>query len=121
MVSVGHPLAGVAVGLPQRQLSWYVLWFLFPGVAERVLPADNWALYRRWIWAGAQPGQDPDLDRQLADLCRPGALEAGLWYRANNDPAQFPISDPAQFQMPRSPAPPLASGPATTPPCPKPR
>jgi pimeloyl-ACP methyl ester carboxylesterase len=102
VVSVGHPLAGVAVGLPQRQLSWYVLWFLFPGVAERVLPADNWALYRRWIWAGTQPGQDPDLDRQLADLSRPGALEAGLnWYRANNDPAQFPAFDPAQFQMPK--------------------
>jgi pimeloyl-ACP methyl ester carboxylesterase len=99
------PLAGVAAGLPQRRLSWYVLWFLFPGVAERVLPADDWALYRRWIWSGVQPGQDPDLDRQLADLSRPGALEAGLnWYRANNDPAVFPADDPtlSEAQMTRS-------------------
>jgi pimeloyl-ACP methyl ester carboxylesterase len=100
-VSVGHPLAGVAAGLPQRRLSWYVLWFLFPGVAERVLPADDWALYRRWIWADAQPGHDPDLDRQLADLSRPGALEAGLnWYRANNDPAEFPADDPTRYSLP---------------------
>jgi pimeloyl-ACP methyl ester carboxylesterase len=100
-VSVGHPLAGVAAGLPQRRLSWYVLWFLFPGVAERVLPADDWALYRRWIWGDAQPGQDPDLDRQLTDLSRPGALEAGLnWYRANNDPAEFPADDPTRYSLP---------------------
>jgi pimeloyl-ACP methyl ester carboxylesterase len=101
VVSVGHPLAGVAAGLPQRRLSWYVLWFLFPGVAEQVLPADDWALYRRWIWSGAHRGQDPDLDRQLADLSRPGALEAGLnWYRANNDPAHFPADDPTRFPLP---------------------
>jgi len=101
VVSVGHPLAGVAAGLPQRQLSWYMLWLLFPGVAEQVLPADSWALYRHWIWSDAQPGDDPDLDRQLADLSRPGALEAGLnWYRANNDPTLFPISDPTRFPLP---------------------
>jgi pimeloyl-ACP methyl ester carboxylesterase len=100
-VSVGHPLAGVVAGLPQRQLSWYVLWFLFPGVAERVLPADDWAVYRRWLWSGTPPGQDPDLDRQLADLSRPGALEAALnWYRANNDPADFPLDDPTRFHLP---------------------
>jgi pimeloyl-ACP methyl ester carboxylesterase len=100
-VSVGHPLAGVAAGLAQRRLSWYVLWFLFPGAAERVLPADDWALYRRWIWSDTEPGQDPDLDRQLADLSRPGALEAGLnWYRANNDPAVFPADDPTRFSLP---------------------
>jgi pimeloyl-ACP methyl ester carboxylesterase len=100
-VSVGHPLAGVAAGLPQRQLSWYTLWFLFPGVAERVLPADDWAFLRRWAWDDAQPGQDPDLDRQIADLSRPGALVAGLnWYRANNDPAAFAASDPTRFKLP---------------------
>ena len=65
--SVGHPRAGVAAGLAQRRLSWYMLWFLFPGVAERVLPAEDWALYRRWIWSDSRPGQD----RQLADLSPP--------------------------------------------------
>jgi pimeloyl-ACP methyl ester carboxylesterase len=101
VVSVGHPQAGVAAGLPQRRLSWYVLWFLFPGVAEQVLPADDWALFRHWGWAGAARGQDPDLDRQLADLARPGALEAGLnWYRANRDPVGFAALDPSSVAFP---------------------
>jgi pimeloyl-ACP methyl ester carboxylesterase len=78
-----------------------MLWFLFPGVAERILPADDWAFFRRWAWDGAEQGQDPDLDRQLADLSRPGALEAGLnWYRANNNPAHFAATDPARFDLP---------------------
>jgi pimeloyl-ACP methyl ester carboxylesterase len=100
-VSVGHPLAGIATGLAQWRMSWYMPWFLLPGVAERVLPADDWAFYRRWAWNDAKRGQDPDLDRQLADLSRPGALEAGLnWYRANNDPALFPADDPTRFPLP---------------------
>jgi pimeloyl-ACP methyl ester carboxylesterase len=101
VVSVGHPLASAAAGLAQRQLSWYMLWFLFHGVAERVLPQDDWAVFRRWAWNGARRGQDPDLDRQLADLSRPGALVAGLnWYRANIDPATFVISDPTRISVP---------------------
>ena len=100
-VSVGHPLAGVATGLAQWRFSWYMLWFLLPGIAERVLPADDWAFFRRWAWDDAQPGQDPDLDRQLADLSRPGALVAGLnWYRANIDPAAFVATDPARSSLP---------------------
>jgi pimeloyl-ACP methyl ester carboxylesterase len=31
VVSVGHPIAGAAAGLAQRQRSWYMLWFQFPG------------------------------------------------------------------------------------------
>jgi pimeloyl-ACP methyl ester carboxylesterase len=101
VVSVGHPRAGAAAGLAQRELSWYMLWFLFPGVAERVLPEDDWAFFRRWAWNGARRGQDPDLDRQIADLSRPGALVAGLnWYRANIDPATFVISDPTRNSVP---------------------
>jgi pimeloyl-ACP methyl ester carboxylesterase len=100
-VSVGHPLAGVATGLHQWRFSLYMLWFLLPGVAERVLPADDWAFFRRWAWDDAEPGQDPDLDRQLADLSRPGALAAGLnWYRANIDPAAFVATDPARSSLP---------------------
>jgi pimeloyl-ACP methyl ester carboxylesterase len=72
-----------------------------PGVAERVLGADDWAFYRRWAWNDAKRGQDPDLDRQLADLSRPGALVAGLnWYRANIDPVAFVAPDPARFSLP---------------------
>jgi pimeloyl-ACP methyl ester carboxylesterase len=101
VVSVGHQRAGVVAGIPQRQLSWYMLWFLFPGVAERALPADDWAMYREWAWAGAERGADEDLERQLADLSRPGALTAGLnWYRANIRPETYAARDPAAFDTP---------------------
>jgi pimeloyl-ACP methyl ester carboxylesterase len=101
VVSVGHPLASAAAGLAQRERSWYMLWFLFPGVAERVLPEDGWALFRRWVWNGARLGDDPDLDRQVADMSRPGALVAGLnWYRANLDPATFVINHPDRIPVP---------------------
>ena len=43
-----------------------MLWFLFPGVAEQVLPREDWAIFRRWAWAGAAPGADADADRQIA-------------------------------------------------------
>ncbi|MDD7933495.1 alpha/beta fold hydrolase [Actinomycetospora straminea] len=86
-LAVGHPEAFRAAGLEQRALSWYMLWFRFPGVAEEVLPADDWALFRRWLHRGV----DDELTRtQIADLARPGALVAGLnWYRANIDPRTF--------------------------------
>ncbi|HEX8858664.1 MAG TPA: alpha/beta fold hydrolase [Actinomycetes bacterium] len=101
VVSVGHPIAAAAAGLAQRQRSWYMLWFQFPGVAERVLPEDDWAFFRHWAWNDARPGEDPDADRQVADLSRPGALTAGLnWYRANIDPATFVISDPTRIPVP---------------------
>jgi pimeloyl-ACP methyl ester carboxylesterase len=72
-VSVGHPGAVGAAGIPQRRVSWYVLWFLLPGVAEQVLPAEDWAYLRQWGWDGVPPGMDADADRQIADLSRPGA------------------------------------------------
>jgi pimeloyl-ACP methyl ester carboxylesterase len=90
VVSVGHPVAFADAGLRQKQLSWYMLWFQFQGVAEQVLPRDDWAFFRRWAWGGARPGEDADADRQVADLARPGALTAGLnWYRANIRPSTF--------------------------------
>jgi pimeloyl-ACP methyl ester carboxylesterase len=98
-VSVGHPQAYATAGLPQWRFSWYMLWFLFPGVAEQALPEDDWALFRRWAWRGAE--QDPDAERQIADLSRPGALSAGLnWYRANIDPATFVIDDQTRRPLP---------------------
>ena len=58
-VSVGHGGTGAAAGLRQREMSWYMLWFLFPGVAEQVLPREDWAFFRRWAWAGAARGRTP--------------------------------------------------------------
>src|SRR5262249_18614619 len=57
-VSSGHPVAYTDAGLRQKQLSWYTLWFQFPGVAEEVLPRDDWAFFRGWAWNGAGPGDD---------------------------------------------------------------
>jgi pimeloyl-ACP methyl ester carboxylesterase len=100
-VSVGHPVSFAGEDLDQKQRSWYMLWFQFPGVAERVLPERDWAVFRRWAWDGAGPGQDPDCDRQVAELSRPGALTAGLnWYRANVDPATFVRSGPIRSSLP---------------------
>jgi pimeloyl-ACP methyl ester carboxylesterase len=86
-LSVGHAGTGPAAGVAQRRLSWYMLWFLLPGVAEQALPADDWAFFRTWAWDGED---HPGLRRQVADLSRPGALTAALgWYRANVDPVRF--------------------------------
>ena len=89
-VSVGHPGAFAAAGLRQKQLSWYMMWFQFPGVAEAGLAEDDWAFFRDWAWGGVERGADPHAERQIADLSRPGALSAGFnWYRANISPATF--------------------------------
>ena len=89
-VSVGHPGAFGSAGLAQKQLSWYMLWFQFPGVAEVGIAEDDWAFFLQWAYGGIARGQDADAERQIADLSRPGALTAALnWYRANIAPATF--------------------------------
>ncbi|MFL5926024.1 MAG: alpha/beta fold hydrolase [Gaiellaceae bacterium] len=79
-MSVGHPNAR-ALTLEQREKSWYMLWFQFEGLAEEVLPRDDWKLLREWTRGNG------DIDRYVEDLSRPGAVTAGLnWYRANVPP-----------------------------------
>jgi pimeloyl-ACP methyl ester carboxylesterase len=76
-LSVGHPSAFGAAGLAQREKSWYMLLFLFEGVAERWLSNDDYANFRTW-------SRHPDADAVISELSRPGALTASLnWYRAN--------------------------------------
>lgn len=80
-LSVGHPAAFRAAGLPQREKSWYMLLFQFEGIAERWLSDDDYANFRSW-------SRHPDADAVTAELSRPGALTASLnWYRANLPPA----------------------------------
>ena len=75
-LSVGHPAAFAHAGLRQREKSWYMLLFQFPGVAERWLSADGFRNFRRW-------SGHPDADRVVARLTDPAALTAGLnLYRA---------------------------------------
>ena len=82
-LSVGHP-SSYLIDLRQRELSWYMLFFQFVGVAEEALRRDDWALLREWL-------HNPvDIERYVTDLDRPGALTAALnYYRANISPGSF--------------------------------
>src|SRR5262249_23174987 len=59
-LSVGNPVTFLR-SFEQRQLSWYMLLFQFPGVAERWLSEDDWANFRCWA-------RHPDASQVLADL-----------------------------------------------------
>lgn len=78
-ISVGHPTAFLRSGLEQKWKSRYMLLFVLPGIAERVMSAGGFRRVRKFLGES-----HPDVDRVVADLSRPGRLTAGLnWYRAN--------------------------------------
>jgi pimeloyl-ACP methyl ester carboxylesterase len=82
VLSVGHP-ATFRRTPRQREKSWYMLLFQFPGIAERWLSGDDWANFRNW-------GGHPDADGVIADLEANGSLTPGLnWYRANVPPESW--------------------------------
>jgi pimeloyl-ACP methyl ester carboxylesterase len=82
-LSVGHPSSFGTAGWRQRQLSWYMLLFQFPGVAEQWLSADDFRNLRDW---SAHPGIEAVIER----LSEPGALTASLGiYRAILPPASL--------------------------------
>jgi pimeloyl-ACP methyl ester carboxylesterase len=94
VLSVGHP-STLRRTLEQRQKSWYMLLFQFPGVAERWLTDDNWANLR----AG-----HPDGDQVAADMEANGSLVPGLnWYRANVGPETW-VEPPVQLPPVQAPA-----------------
>ena len=70
VLSVGHPATFLRT-LEQRQKSWYMLLFQFPGIAERWLTEDDWAAFRSWA-------RHPDTDQVIADLKATGSLTPGL-------------------------------------------
>jgi pimeloyl-ACP methyl ester carboxylesterase len=79
-LSVGHPAAFAQAGLPQREKSWYMLLFQFPGIAEQWLSDNDWANFRAW-------SQHPDADAAIAELTSGDSLTPALnWYRANVPP-----------------------------------
>jgi pimeloyl-ACP methyl ester carboxylesterase len=79
VLSVGHP-ATIRRTLRQREKSWYMLLFQFPGIAERWLTEDNWANFRAWA-------RHPDADQVISELESAGSLTPSLnWYRANVPP-----------------------------------
>jgi pimeloyl-ACP methyl ester carboxylesterase len=96
VMSVGNPVTFLRT-LEQRQKSWYMLLFQFPGVAERWLAEDNWANFRSW-------GAHPDADQVIAELAENGSLTPGLnWYRANIGPESW-VGPPLQLPPVQAPA-----------------
>jgi pimeloyl-ACP methyl ester carboxylesterase len=80
-LSVAHPSAFSQGGLAQRRLSWYMLLFQFPAIAEQWLSMDEWKNLRDF--GAGHLG----IEQVIADVSRPGALTATLnWYRANVPP-----------------------------------
>jgi pimeloyl-ACP methyl ester carboxylesterase len=75
-LSVGHPAAFRAAGWRQRERSWYMLLFQFPGIAEQWLRADDFRNLREF-------STHPDIDEVVERLADPQALTASLnLYRA---------------------------------------
>ncbi len=88
-LSVGHPVTFRRTS-QQREKSWYMLLFQFPGIAERWLTEDDWANFRRWA-------RHPDTDHVIAELEANGSLTPGLnWYRANVPPESW-VRPPTQL------------------------
>jgi len=81
-LSVGSPVTFRRT-MEQREKSWYMLLFQFPGVAERWLSDDDWANFRRWA-------RHPDAGQVIAELEANGSLTPALnWYRANVPPESW--------------------------------
>ena len=94
-LSVGHP-ATFRRTPRQREKSWYMLLFQFPGIAERWLTEDDWHNFR--TWAG-----HPDADQVISELEATGSLTPGLnWYRANVPPESW-VGPPLQLPPVQAP------------------
>jgi pimeloyl-ACP methyl ester carboxylesterase len=96
-LSVGHPAAFRAAGWRQREKSWYMLLFQFPGIAEQWLSADGFRNLRQW-------SRHPDIDPVVERLAEPGALAASLnLYRAILPPAWL-VEPPLELPPVQAPA-----------------
>jgi pimeloyl-ACP methyl ester carboxylesterase len=95
-MSVGHPASFRGAGWAQREKSWYMLLFQFPGIAEQWLSADDFRNFRDWT-------AHPDVDAVVARLSDPSALTASLSpYRAILSPESLVA---APLTLPPVPAP----------------
>jgi pimeloyl-ACP methyl ester carboxylesterase len=95
VLSVGHPSTFRRTPR-QREKSWYMLLFQFPGIAERWLAEDDWYNFR--TSAG-----HPDASQVIAELEATGSLTPGLnWYRANVPPESW-VGPPVQLPPVQAP------------------
>ena len=89
-LSVGHPAAVRTAGWRQREKSWYMLLFQFPGVAERWLCNDDFRNLREW-------SRHPEIEPVVRRLSDPAALTASLGpYRAILPPERL-VSPPPEL------------------------
>lgn len=96
-LSVGHPTAFRTAGWGQREKSWYMLLFQFPGVAERWLSADGFRNLRSW-------SRHPDIQAVVDRLADPETLAASLnLYRAILAPTWL-VQPPLELQPVQAPA-----------------
>jgi pimeloyl-ACP methyl ester carboxylesterase len=96
-LSVGHPTAFRTAGWGQREKSWYMLLFQFPGVAERWLSADGFRNLRSW-------SRHPDIEAVVERLADPETLAASLnLYRAILPPTSL-VEPPLELPPVQAPA-----------------
>jgi pimeloyl-ACP methyl ester carboxylesterase len=90
VLSTGHPAALLRT-IPQREKSWYMLFFQVPGLAERWLTEADWANMRSWA-------HHPDMEQVIAEKAANNSLTSHInWYRANVPP-EFWVEPP---QLPK--------------------
>lgn len=78
VMSVGHPMAYARSGLDQKLKGWYIIYFLFAGLSERLLMGDGRFSFRRVFRS------HPDMESVISRLSAPGRLTAAVRiYRAS--------------------------------------
>jgi epoxide hydrolase 4 len=102
MLSVPHPrvfIKNLITNLTQLRKSWYVLFFQFPWLPERILRGRDWAPLARALRDTSPRGvfSDSDLEQYKESWNREGALTAMLnWYRAALlSPSKFAVDPEA--------------------------
>ncbi|WP_439102374.1 alpha/beta fold hydrolase [Congregibacter sp.] len=81
----GRFLAEIDKHPKQLRMSWYILFFQVPGIAEHVIKRKDFA-FLRWLWQTWSPGWDFDEEEFQevgAAFSAPGVVESALgYYRA---------------------------------------
>jgi pimeloyl-ACP methyl ester carboxylesterase len=95
ILGIAHPSAPQPTDLSHYERIWYQWAFQFDGVAEDLLTANDWRLFREFV------DGDPDVEACIEDLSRPGALTASLnWFRANMTPGKSGPAPLARIKAP---------------------
>lgn len=78
VLSVGHPMAFARSGIDQKLASWYIVFFLLAGLAERLLIGNGRFSLRRLC------SSHPEINEVMTRMSKPGRLTAALRiYRAS--------------------------------------